>query len=106
MAEFLKSLFTNKWTLVKSPAGAPQWLAQDHNATYPDPFIPGKFHKPTMLTSDLGLRFDPIYNNISNTFYHDFDYLTQKFALAWCKSVHNQKVSLGDDHVNTSLNPR
>ena len=83
--EFLKSLLNNNWTLVKSPDGAPQWEALDHVANYPDPFIKGKFRRPTMLTSDLGLRDDPIYYNISKTFLDDFDYFTDKFALAWCK---------------------
>ena len=82
--EFLFSLLHNNWTLVKSPDGAPQWEAVNANASYPDPFILGKFHKPTMLTSDLALLHDPIYNNISKTLFNDFDYFTQKFALAWC----------------------
>lgn len=75
----------NNWTLVKSPDGAPQWEATNSNFTVPDPFDPTKSRKPTMLTSDLGLRYDPVYNNISKTFLHDFDYFTEKFALAWCK---------------------
>lgn len=84
-ADFLESLLLHNWTLVQSPDGAPQWEATGANASYPDAFIDGKFHKPTMLTSDLGLRFDPVYNNISKTFRDDFDYFTEKFALAWCK---------------------
>ena len=83
--EYLRSLFKNNWTLVQSPDGAPQWEALEANASYPDAFIPGKFHKPTMLTSDLALLHDDVYKNISSTFYKDFDYLTEKFALAWCK---------------------
>ena len=86
LTEFLTSLLKNNWTLVHSPAGAPQWEAVNANASYPDPFIPGKFRKPTMLTSDLGLRYDPTYHNISQTFLHDFDYFTEKFGLAWCTS--------------------
>jgi catalase-peroxidase len=85
IAEFLHSLLKHNWTLVESPDGAPQWEAVDAEATYPDAFIPNKFHKPTMLTSDLALRDDPIYKNISQTFRDDFDYFTEKFALAWCK---------------------
>lgn len=85
MTEFLHSLHTNEWTLVESPDGAPQWEALSANATYPDAFIEGKFHRPTMLTSDLALIKDDIYFNISKTFLDDFDLLTEKFALAWCK---------------------
>lgn len=85
--EFLHSLIKNKWTLVKAPGGGQQWEAQDAKATYPDPFIKGKFHKPTMLTSDLGLINDDSFKNISETFSKDFDYFTDKFALAWCKSL-------------------
>ncbi|RFU81056.1 catalase peroxidase hpi [Trichoderma arundinaceum] len=86
--EFLFSLLNNNFTLTKSPDGAPQWEALDANASYPDPFIPGKFRRPTMLTSDLALRDDPIYHNISKTFLNDFDYFTEKFGLAWFKLLH------------------
>ncbi|OBT95511.1 Catalase-peroxidase 2 [Pseudogymnoascus verrucosus] len=86
--EFLGSLIHNNWTLVKSPDGAPQWEAVNANASYPDAFIAGKLHKPTMLTSDLALIHDPIYNNVSKTFLNDFDYFTEKFALAWYKLLH------------------
>jgi catalase-peroxidase len=75
----------NNWTLVQSPAGSPQWEALSANATHPDPYKPGQFRKPTMMTSDLALREDPIYNNISKTFLNDFDYFTEKFAVTWCK---------------------
>lgn len=81
---FLTSLIHNNWTLVKSPDGAPQWEALTANASYPDAFISGKFHRPRMLTSDLALIYDPIYNNISKTFLNDFDYFTETFAMAWC----------------------
>lgn len=83
--DFLHSLLLNNWTLVTAPGGGKQWEALDAKEEYPDPFIKGKFRRPTMLTSDLGLKADPIYNNISTTFMHDFDYFTEKFALAWCK---------------------
>ncbi|KAM0478956.1 hypothetical protein ACHAPX_004934 [Trichoderma viride] len=86
--EFLFSLLNNNFTLTQSPGGAPQWEALDANASYPDPFIKGKFRKPTLLTSDLALRDDPIYNNISKTFLNDFDYFTEKFGLAWYKLLH------------------
>ncbi|KAF7131331.1 hypothetical protein CNMCM5793_004445 [Aspergillus hiratsukae] len=85
--EFLTSLLTNNWTLVDN-YGAPQWEAVNATADYPDPFIPGVFHKPRMMTSDLALREDPIYNNISQTFLNDFGYFTEKFALAWYKLLH------------------
>jgi catalase-peroxidase len=84
---FLNSLLTHNWTQVWSPAGAPQWEAVNANATIPDPYIPGAFRKPTMMTSDLALIYDPIYRNISETFLNDFDYFTQTFALAWCSSL-------------------
>ncbi|EGX97252.1 catalase/peroxidase HPI [Cordyceps militaris CM01] len=86
--DFFGSLLNNKWTLVTSPGGAKQWEAVDANASHPDPFDPAKFHKPTMLTSDLALINDPVYKNISQTFLGDFDYLTKKFALAWFKLLH------------------
>ncbi|KAH8821943.1 catalase D [Xylogone sp. PMI_703] len=86
--EFLTSLFKNNWTLVTSPGGGKQWEAVDGPEIYPDPFIKGKFRKPTILTSDLALINDDSYRNISNTFLNDFDYFTQKFALAWYKLLH------------------
>lgn len=72
--------------MVKSPGGAQQWEALEAVANYPDAHIKNKLHRPTMLTSDLALINDPIYKNISKTFHDDFDYFTEKFALAWCKS--------------------
>lgn len=70
---------------MQSPAGVYQWEALNATANYPDPFVKGKFRRPTMLTTDLGLINDPIYKNISETFFHNFDYFTEKFGLAWCK---------------------
>ncbi|KAJ6111058.1 catalase/peroxidase HPI [Penicillium sp. IBT 16267x] len=84
---FLTSLFKHNWTLVDN-YGAPQWEDVNATAATPDPFIPGKFRKPTMMTSDLGLLQDPIYNNISQTFLNDFAYFTEKFGLAWYKLLH------------------
>lgn len=84
--EYFHSLLTHHWTLVASPAGGHQWECLNCTANYPDPFIPGKFHRPRMLTSDIGLLYDPIYNNISKTYHNNFDLFTEKFALAWCKS--------------------
>ncbi|KAJ4157963.1 uncharacterized protein LMH87_008512 [Akanthomyces muscarius] len=86
--DFIFSLLSHNWTIVTSPGGAKQWEATGANASYPDPFDPHKFHKPTMLTSDLALRYDPTYKNISETFLHDFEYFTEKFALAWYKLLH------------------
>jgi catalase-peroxidase len=84
--EYLHSLLTRNFTLTKSPAGAHQWECLSCNASYPDPFKPHVFHRPKMLTSDLALKYDPIYKNISETFYKDFNLFTKKFGLAWCKS--------------------
>ena len=83
--DYLTSLLKNNWTLVASPAGGHQWEALDAKADYPDPFIKGKFRKPTMLTSDLGLIHDTSFRNISETFFDDFDYFTDTFGLAWCE---------------------
>lgn len=88
--DFLHSLIHNNWTLVKAPGGGHQWEALDAKEEYPDPFVKGKFRRPTMLTSDLGLINDASYKNISTTFMNDFDYFTEKFALAWCKSEKNE----------------
>ncbi|KOS22067.1 Catalase-peroxidase 2 [Escovopsis weberi] len=86
--EFFDSLFTNNFTLVKSPDGAPQWEALDANESIPDPFIAGKFRKPTMMTSDLGLINDPSFKNISQTYWKNFDYFTTKFSQSWFKLLH------------------
>jgi catalase-peroxidase len=82
---YFDSLLTNNWTLVWN-FGSPQWEAVNATAKTPDPYIPGKFRKPTMMTSDLALLHDPIYHNISQTFWNDFGYFTEKFGLAWCMS--------------------
>jgi catalase-peroxidase len=85
LQDFLNSLFRNNWTLVQSPDGAPQWEALEAEANYPDAFDENKFHRPTMLTSDLALLHDPIYHNISQGYMNDFDDFTEKFGHAWCK---------------------
>ncbi|MBX3572457.1 MAG: catalase/peroxidase HPI [Mesorhizobium sp.] len=85
---FFKNLFENEWELTKSPAGAWQWVAKDAIADVPDAFDPNKKHRPRMLTTDLSLRFDPIYEKISRRFYEnpaDFD---DAFARAWFKLTH------------------
>ncbi|KAH7313971.1 catalase D [Stachybotrys elegans] len=86
--DFLNSLFRNNWTLVESPDGAPQWEALEAEANYPDPFDENKFHRPTMLTSDLALLHDPIYHNISQGYMNNFDDFTEKFGHAWFKLLH------------------
>jgi len=81
----MNSLFKHNWTKVDAPAaGHHQWEALDAEATHPDPFIPNKFRRPTMLTSDIALIHDESYKNISQAFRDDFDYFTEKFAQAWC----------------------
>ena len=62
---YFKMLFDNEWELTKSPAGANQWVAKDMDAIFPDAFDKNKKHIPTMLTTDLSLRFDPVYEKIS-----------------------------------------
>jgi catalase-peroxidase len=86
--DYFKHLFEYEWELTKSPAGAWQWVAKNAEATIPDAHIPGKFHKPTMLTTDLSLRFDPIYEKISRRFYENPDEFADAFARAWYKLTH------------------
>ncbi|KJX96953.1 peroxidase catalase like protein [Zymoseptoria brevis] len=86
--DYLKSLLTNNFTLVQSPDDAPQWEALDGPEIYPDPFVPGKFRRPTMLTSDLALRDDPVYGEISKSFFKDFDLFTEVFSQTWYKLLH------------------
>lgn len=85
---FLKILFGNEWELTKSPGGAYQWEAKDAEATFPDPFDPAKKRKPTMLTTDLSLRFDPVYKEISERFLNDSEAFDTAFARAWFKLTH------------------
>jgi catalase-peroxidase len=85
---FFESLFTNEWELTKSPAGAKQWIAKNGAAPVPDAHDPNKHHKPTMLTTDLALRFDPIYEKISRRFYEHPDQFADAFARAWFKLTH------------------
>ena len=86
--DFFKSLFENEWELVKSPAGAHQWVAKDPNMMMPDAFDEDKFHAPTMLTTDLSLRFDPTYEKISRRFYENPEEFDAAFARAWFKLTH------------------
>ena len=85
---FFKMLFENEWELTKSPAGAQQWIAKDGSEIFPDAFDPDKKHKPTMLTTDLSLRFDPEYEKISRDFYENPEKFDDAFARAWFKLTH------------------
>jgi catalase-peroxidase len=85
---FFDNLFKHEWELEKSPAGAFQWKAKGAAATIPDAHDPSKKHVPTMLTTDLSLRFDPIYEKISRRFHEHPDELAEAFARAWFKLTH------------------
>jgi catalase-peroxidase len=85
---FFETLFKYEWELVKSPAGAWQWQAKDAPAITPDAHDPSKKHVPTMLTTDLSLRFDPIYEKISRHFLENPDKFADAFARAWFKLTH------------------
>ena len=87
---FFRILFENEWELTKSPAGAHQWKPKgDAGAgTIPDAHDPSKRHAPTMLTTDLSLRFDPAYEKISRRFFEHPDQLADAFARAWFKLTH------------------
>src|SRR5579885_1984679 len=85
---FFKNLFENEWELTKSPAGVPQWKAKNAPADIPDAFDKTKKHVPTMLTTDLSLRFDPAYEKISRRFYEHPDEFADAFARAWFKLTH------------------
>lgn len=86
--QFLSILFENEWELTKSPAAAHQWVAKDPKVTVPDAFDPEKRHKPTMLTTDLSLRFDSIYGPIAKRFYENPEDFDKAFANAWFKLTH------------------
>jgi len=85
---FFENLFNHEWELTKSPAGAQQWKAKGGAATIPDAYDPSKRHVPTMLTTDLSLRFDPAYEKISRRFYQHPDQFADAFARAWFKLTH------------------
>ncbi|MFF2777262.1 catalase/peroxidase HPI [Streptomyces sp. NPDC058052] len=86
--DFFKHLFEYDYELSKSPAGAHQWVAKDAEAIIPDAYDPEKKHLPTMLTTDLSLRFDPVYEQISRRFYENPDQFADAFARAWYKLTH------------------
>ncbi|HNT55401.1 MAG TPA: catalase/peroxidase HPI, partial [Anaerolineaceae bacterium] len=87
---YLEMLFTYEWTLVKSPAGAWQWLAAGVSEEHmiPDAHDPSRKHRPMMTTADLSLRFDPIYEPIARRFYEHPDQFAAAFARAWFKLTH------------------
>ena len=85
---FFENLFKFEWELTKSPAGAKQWQAKGAAADIPDPFDPNKKRVPTMLTTDLSLRFDPAYEKISRRFLEHPDQFADAFARAWYKLTH------------------
>jgi len=87
---FFENLFGYEWELTKSPAGAKQWVAKNGGgtATIPDAHDPSKSHAPTMLTTDLSLRFDPAYEKISRRFYENPNEFADAFARSWFKLTH------------------
>ncbi len=86
--DFFEHLFGFEWELSKSPAGAHQWVAKNAPALIPDAHDPSKKRVPTMLTTDLSLRFDPVYEKISRRFLENPDQFADAFARAWFKLTH------------------
>ncbi|MDP4625068.1 MAG: catalase/peroxidase HPI [Akkermansiaceae bacterium] len=85
---YFTNLFEFEWELMKSPAGANQWIAKDAPENVPDAHDPTKKHRPTMLTTDLSLRFDPAYEVISRRFLENPESFADAFAKAWFKLMH------------------
>lgn len=85
---YFENLFKYEWELTKSPAGAHQWVAKAAPANIPDAHDGSKKHRPTMLTTDLSLRFDPAYEKISRRFHENPDQFADAFARAWFKLTH------------------
>ena len=85
---FFENLFKHEWELTKSPAGAKQWKAKGAGPTIPDAYDQSKKHVPTMLTTDLALRFDPAYEKISRRFLEHPEQFADAFARAWFKLTH------------------
>ncbi|MBA4105361.1 MAG: catalase/peroxidase HPI [Pirellula sp.] len=85
---FFENLFGFEWELTKSPAGAHQWVAKGADEIIPDAHDPSKKRRPTMLTTDLALRFDPIYEKISRRFLENPQELAAAFSRAWFKLTH------------------
>jgi catalase-peroxidase len=94
---FFTNLFRYEWELTKSPAGAHQWTPKNGagNGTVPDAHDPSKRHAPSMLTTDLALRFDPAYEKISRRFYEHPDQFADAFARAWFKLTHRDMGPIG-----------
>ncbi|OCX52287.1 catalase/peroxidase HPI [Mucilaginibacter sp. PPCGB 2223] len=86
--DFFEHLFGFEWELSKSPGGAHQWVAKNAGEVIPDAFDPNKKHAPKMLTTDLALRFDPVYEKISRRFLEHPDQFADAFARAWFKLTH------------------
>ncbi|MGW0732137.1 catalase/peroxidase HPI [Streptomyces sp. NPDC002851] len=85
---FFKNLFEYEYELTKSPAGAHQWVAKNAEEIVPDAFDSSKKHRPTMLTTDLSLRYDPVYEPIARRFYENPEEFADAFARAWYKLTH------------------
>jgi catalase-peroxidase len=85
---FFENLFKFEWELTKSPGGAHQWVAKNADSIIPDAFDKSKKHKPSMLTTDLSLRLDPVYEKISRHFLENPDAFADAFARAWFKLTH------------------
>ncbi len=85
---FFENLFRYEWELTKSPAGAYQWVAKNADKVMPDAHDASEKHAPTMLTTDLSLRFDPVYEKISRRFYEHPLEFADAFARAWFKLTH------------------
>jgi catalase-peroxidase len=85
---FFENLFGFEWELSKSPAGAQQWVAKNADAIIPDAYDSSKKHLPTMLTTDLALRFDPAYEKVSRHFFENPEAFADAFARAWFKLTH------------------
>jgi len=86
--DYFKHLFEYEWELTHSPAGAKQWVAKGAAETIPDAHIPGKKHRPTMLTTDLTMRVDPGFEKVSRRFLADPAAFADAFARAWYKLTH------------------
>ena len=85
---YFENLFKYEWEQVKSPAGAKQWVAKDAPAVIPDAHVDGLMHRPTMLTTDLTMRFDPAFSKISKRFFDNPKEFADAFARAWFKLTH------------------
>src|SRR5881409_3766631 len=85
---FLEILYGNEWELTESPAGAKQWVAKGGDESIPDPFDSSKKRRPTMLTTDLALREDPTYGQITRRWLEHPEELAEAFAKAWYKLLH------------------